>query len=696
MTRSRPLAARRCSWASLARRLWRHQRPVDGGRRRVRRPLRRRSGDGESRRHRAPPHPRLVRCSSDGVLDAFTEETGIEVEVIQGGDAGTVVNQAILTNGNPQADVLFGIDSTFLTRALDEELFVAHEADGLDEVDDGAPARPRALRHADRLRRRVPQLRQGVLRGARPRRADEPRRPHRPRLRGPAGRREPGHLVAGPGLPAGHHRGVRRGRVGGVVGRRCATTACEVVDGWEEAYYSSFSGGLGSEGDRPLVVSYASSPPAEVVFADPPVDEPPTGVIDASCYRQVEGAGILAGTEHEARGRPARSTSCSPSRCRPTCRCRCSCSRRATASSCPRCSSSTPPRPTTCSSSRPRRSTPTGRTGSTGGPTSCCGDPSAMVGRAPGGPAGVPRRASSSWPVANIVGEGLRGDQGWDLRGVGEVLGDPELRQVAWFTLWQALARPCSRWSSASRPPTSSRPTSSAGAVCSKRCSSCRSCCRPSWWARPSSRCSGHAACSASTCAAARWPSCWPTPSSTTPSWSAPSGACGRASTRAPRRPPGCWARRGGRPSARHVAGHPAGGRLGRRHRVPLHLHQLRRRPHPRRPRSVDPRDRDLPADRRPPRPAGGVGARPAAAGRGGRRCSRCTAGSSGGRRRRPVAMRAPRPSARAGPGRPSLGRRQPRADGACWLGVPLLVLVERRSGWATATAWRDGAPSVA
>lgn len=45
-----------------------------------------------------------------------------------------------------------------------------------------------------------------------------------------------------------------------------------------------------------------------------------------------------------------------------------------------------------------------------------------------------------AWPVANIVGEGLRGDHGWELRGVREVLGDPELRQVAWFTVWQAAA----------------------------------------------------------------------------------------------------------------------------------------------------------------------------------------------------------------------------------------------------------------
>src|SRR3546814_3138419 len=55
---------------------------------------------------------------SDGVLEQFTEDTGIEVELLQGGDAGTVVNQAILTNGNPQADVLFGIRSEEHTSEL--------------------------------------------------------------------------------------------------------------------------------------------------------------------------------------------------------------------------------------------------------------------------------------------------------------------------------------------------------------------------------------------------------------------------------------------------------------------------------------------------------------------------------------------------------------------------------------------------
>jgi thiamine transport system substrate-binding protein len=236
---------------------------------------------------------------SDGVLDAFTEETGIDVEVIQGGDAGTVVNQAILTNGNPQADVLFGIDSTFLSRALDEQLFVAHEADGIDEVDEALQLDPahcvtpidygdvcinydKAYFEAHHLD--VPATLDDLT---------DPAYADLLVVENPA--------TSSPGLAFllatveafgddGWEEWWSDLRDNGV----------EVVDGWEEAYYASFSGGLGSEGDRPLVVSYASSPPAEVVYADPPVDAAPTGVMDTSCYRQVEFAGILSGSEHPA------------------------------------------------------------------------------------------------------------------------------------------------------------------------------------------------------------------------------------------------------------------------------------------------------------------------------------------------------------------------------------------------------------
>jgi thiamine transport system substrate-binding protein len=71
----------------------------------------------------------------------------------------------------------------------------------------------------------------------------------------------------------------------------------QVTSGWEEAYYGAFSGGAG-EGDRPIVVSYAASPAAEVVFGpDPDADASPTQALEAGCFRQVEFAGILAGTD---------------------------------------------------------------------------------------------------------------------------------------------------------------------------------------------------------------------------------------------------------------------------------------------------------------------------------------------------------------------------------------------------------------
>ncbi len=255
-----------------------------------------RSADGDdagARTVRLLTHDSFVL--SDGLLAAFTEETGIEVELLQG---GAVVNQAILTNGNPQADVLFGIDSTFLTRALDADLFVPYEADGLDQVDDALLLDPehrvtpidygdvclnydkayfaaRALPVPTRLEDLVDPRYKGLL-----------------VVENPA--------TSSPGLAFLLASITAFGAVGWESWwTDLRANDVQVVDGWEEAYNSAFSGGGASEGTRPLVVSYASSPPAEVLYADPPIVEPPTGVIEASCYRQVEGAGILAGSDHQ-------------------------------------------------------------------------------------------------------------------------------------------------------------------------------------------------------------------------------------------------------------------------------------------------------------------------------------------------------------------------------------------------------------
>ncbi|MGQ0430883.1 MAG: thiamine ABC transporter substrate-binding protein [Microthrixaceae bacterium] len=233
----------------------------------------------------------------EGMLDAFTEKTGIEVELIQGGDAGTVVNQAILTNGNPQADVLFGIDSTFLSRALAEDLFLAHEAEGLDEVDDALLLDPQhrvtPIDYGDvclnydkaffaDAQLPVPETLQDLL---------DPAYKDLLVVEDPA-TSSPGLAFLLATIDALGDDGWQQWWTG------LRANGVQVASGWEDAYYGKFSGGSTSEGTRPLVVSYASSPVAEVVYADPPVTEAPTGVILDGCYRQVEGAGILAGTDH--------------------------------------------------------------------------------------------------------------------------------------------------------------------------------------------------------------------------------------------------------------------------------------------------------------------------------------------------------------------------------------------------------------
>ncbi len=85
--------------------------------------------------------------------------------------------------------------------------------------------------------------------------------------------------------------------------RRLRANDVLVVDGWEEAYTVRFSGAGGSRGNRPVVVSYASSPPAEVLFRTPRPEEAPTAVVEESCYRQIEFAGVLRGARNEEGGR---------------------------------------------------------------------------------------------------------------------------------------------------------------------------------------------------------------------------------------------------------------------------------------------------------------------------------------------------------------------------------------------------------
>lgn len=235
---------------------------------------------------------------SEEVLDAFTAETGIEVEILLGEDAGSVVNQAVITRDRPQGDVLFGIDTTFLTRGLDADLFEPYESPALAGM-------PEELA-VDGEHRVTPIDLGDVCLNYDREFFEAPGAPAVPTtladLTDPAYRdllvvEDP--AASSPGLAFLAATVAEFGEEGWEqYWTDLRANGVTVADDWTDAYYGQFSGGATSEGDKPLVVSYASSPPAEVVFADPPVTEPPTGVIEGSCVRQVEYAGILAGAEH--------------------------------------------------------------------------------------------------------------------------------------------------------------------------------------------------------------------------------------------------------------------------------------------------------------------------------------------------------------------------------------------------------------
>jgi thiamine transport system substrate-binding protein len=235
---------------------------------------------------------------SQEVAEAFERESDLTLRILKAGDAGEVVTKALLTAGNPQGDVLFGVDENLLSRALGGNLFDAYESSGLETVDE---------RYAVDAEHRVTPIDHGEVclnydkawfaeRGVEPPGSmdelTDPRFEDLVVVENPA--------TSTPGLAFLLATVARYGDTAWQgFWRSLRENGVLVVDGWEEAYTVRFSGASGSDGDRPIVVSYASSPPAEVIFRAPRPTEAPTAVIEDSCFRQIEFAGILRGARNE-------------------------------------------------------------------------------------------------------------------------------------------------------------------------------------------------------------------------------------------------------------------------------------------------------------------------------------------------------------------------------------------------------------
>jgi thiamine transport system substrate-binding protein len=243
---------------------------------------------------------------SEQVVAAFQAQCGCSVQFLKSGDTGAALNKAILSKGNPLADVFFGVDNTFLSRALAADIFEPYASPALANVPDALKLDPSS--------RLLPvDFGYVTINYDREYFADN-------NIPLPAGLRDltdeayKGMLVvqnpasSSPGLAFLAATVAEFGESGDYTyldfWRDLRANDVLVTEGWEDAYYGQFSGGSG-EGDRPMVVSYATSPAAEVFFADPQPADSPTGSLDVpgGAFEQVEFVGILQGAKQPALAR---------------------------------------------------------------------------------------------------------------------------------------------------------------------------------------------------------------------------------------------------------------------------------------------------------------------------------------------------------------------------------------------------------
>nr|WP_239073065.1 thiamine ABC transporter substrate-binding protein [Sediminihabitans luteus] len=227
---------------------------------------------------------------SPEVLEAFEAESGLTVEQVAPGDGGALVNQLVLTKDAPLGDVVFGVDNTFASRALDAGVFEPYTPEGLSDDAAGLVLGDGALTPIDMgdvcVNADTDWFAKHDL--AVPTTLEDLAKPEYADLlvvTNPA--------TSSPGLAFLVATVGAFGEDGWEdYWASLADNGVKVVDGWEDAYSVDFTT---SGGDRPLVLSYSSSP--AFTASDDGTTTSTTALLD-TCFRQVEYAGVLAGAEN--------------------------------------------------------------------------------------------------------------------------------------------------------------------------------------------------------------------------------------------------------------------------------------------------------------------------------------------------------------------------------------------------------------
>ncbi len=234
---------------------------------------------------------------SDEAKGRFEKQTGYDVTFVASGDAGTIVNQLILTKDSPMGDVVFGIDNTFAARATTAGVLAPYKSPALPAsasslaADDSHTLTP--IDYGDVCINADDQwfAAHGL---AVPATLDDLAKPEYKDLLV-----LPNPATSSPGLVL----------VAATVGAfgdpgyldywsKLKANGVKIVKGWTEAYTVEFSGSSG-KGSRPLVLSYASSPASEVGEDG----TARTSTLPQTCFRQTEYAGVIAGAANEVGAR---------------------------------------------------------------------------------------------------------------------------------------------------------------------------------------------------------------------------------------------------------------------------------------------------------------------------------------------------------------------------------------------------------
>ena len=240
---------------------------------------------------------------SQEVLSAFETANNIKINFVKGGDTGATLNRLILeslSGSTPNADVFFGLDNTFLSRALEQNLLEAYDAPQLTQI----PAEFKL----DPENRALPVdygdvcinydkawfEQQSLPLPASLAELTDPRYANLLVVENPS--------TSSPGLAFMLATIAEFGEDGWLDWwQAMKANGVLITSDWETAYYTNFSGSSG-RGAQPMVVSYASSPAAELIYAETTLSESPTASLTGAgmCWRQVEFAGILKGTKNRA------------------------------------------------------------------------------------------------------------------------------------------------------------------------------------------------------------------------------------------------------------------------------------------------------------------------------------------------------------------------------------------------------------